>query len=362
MRAALSVLGEMAQAIKKPGFEKLAKFFYPTVLQILGDGAKQNRDDALRCSQAFAANASLSTTLSAAAAALTGEKDSAALRREVLTFLNEHMAAGTPQEFAAAGDGLQSLIRPVLVCVLDRQGDVRKLADAAVAVIAKYVAYASFEPHLEKYNPAQKDALAKVLAKYYKAPTTTTAPLTPSSELKAAKRTSSRLPSSRQSAPSTPTKSAAESTAKSPRKREPARTAQLGLLLVDPARKLERSKVAAFYDPKVLGAVAGRQSLRDYLKSGPLAEPAAAAQMFSLDPAVLAQALTEFTALVAKNPAAAASSSDLLIVWCVTAVMGDADDSVATKSCALLVKHTRNTTQQQHFFVVVVVVVIHLST
>lgn len=299
------------------------------MLQILGDGAKQNRDDALRCAQAFADNMQLAATLSASAAALVGEKDSPALRREVLAFLNERLAtaeaaaAGPSQEFSSAGDGLQAIIRPALACAIDKQGDVRKLAETTLSVVAKRVPYASFEPHLERYAPSQKSALENVLAKFYGSIGPKASALAKSARRVPAKASVSQ----RITAPDTRPPSKARKEAQS-------------LLLVDSAQKAGRSKSKAFYDAKLLGSVAGRQNLRDCLRNGVLADPSATAQMFSQDPSVLAQALAEFAALVSKFPAPAANSSDLLVLWCVTAVIGDVEDNaVYANSFTLLVNN-----------------------
>lgn len=356
VRATLSVLYEIALAIKKPNFDKHAKLFYSTVLQILGDGTKQNRDDALRCAQAFADNSHLSTTLSSAAAALLGEKDSPALRREVLTFLNERLAVATPQEFSAAGDGLQAIIRPALACALDKQGDVRKLAEVTLSVVAKHVPHSSFEHHLERYTPSQKDVLAKILAKFYKpAPSTTTTtassttanassavPSSPSSSslLKSVRKSPIKRPVTQQQqqqqhATASPKPRGDQEGRASPSKKEQ------GLLLVDPVQKAMRSKSKALYDARMLGSVAGRQNLRDFLKGGLLADPSETAQMFSQDSSVLAQTLTGFLTLVDRYPTSAANSSDLLIMWSVTTVMSDTvNDPVFINSFALLVKNT----------------------
>lgn len=321
---------ELAVAIGKPNFEKLGKSLYPTVLQILGDGAKQNRDDALRCAQAFADSMQLAATLSASAAALVGEKDSPALRREVLAFLNERLASAAEataepsQEFSSAGDGLQAIIRPALACAIDKQGDVRKLAETTLSVVAKRVSYASFEPHLERYAPSQKSALENVLAKFYG-------------------NNGPKASALAKSARRMPAKTSVSQRITAPATRPPppkARKEAQGLLLVDSAQKAGRSKSKAFYDAKLLGSVAGRQNLRDCLKSGVLADPAATAQMFSQDPSVLAQALAEFAALVSKFPAPAANSSDLLVLWCVTAVIGDVENNaVYSNSFTLLVNN-----------------------
>ena len=361
VRATLGVLYEIALAIKKPNFDKNARYFYSTVLQILGDGAKQNRDDALRCAQAFADATHLSTTLSSAAAALVGEKDSPALRREVLAFLNERLAASSssssPQEFSAAGDGLQAIIRPALACALDKQGDVRKLAETTLSVVAKHVPYASFEPHLERYTPSQKEALTKILTKFYKpTPSITTASTTSTTTASSTSVTSNSIPPSPSSSSSSLLKSVRKSPAKrpvqgtaspKPRVDQEARASpskkEQGLLLVDPVQKAMRSKSRALYDGRMLGSVAGRQNLRDFLKGGLLADPSETAQMFSQDSSVLAQTLTEFLTLVDRYPTSAANSSDLLVMWSVTTVMSDTvNDPVFINSFALLVNINKN--------------------
>lgn len=349
VRATLGVLYELALAIKKPFFEKNVKYFYSTVLQILGDGNKQNRDDALRCARAFADNSQLSTTLSASASALVGDKDSPVLRREVLTFLNERITVAAFQEFSSAGDGLQAIIRPALACALDKQGDVRKLAETTLSVVAKHVSYSSFELHLEKYPSSQKETLSSILDRFYnptpKKPASGSA--SPSVLPRSVKRSPIK-PSVSQRITSSPIKtSVSQRITSSPLKansgqdpRSPAkRKAQgQGLLLVDSVQKAMRSKSKAFYDAKMLGSVAGRQTLRDYLRGELLADSSMSAQMFSQDPMVLAQTLADFITLVDKYPTSAANSSDLLIMWCVTVVMGDVTNgTVFDNSFSLLV-------------------------
>ncbi|GAA6061591.1 hypothetical protein JCM10212_004341 [Sporobolomyces blumeae] len=153
----LDIIARLATGMGRPFGEKLSRHFAPAIVQVLADQKANIR-------------AAGTTTLSAIADAsglehLVGsfdkplEANNPVQRKEILSWIEERFKDSD----AVADLDLASLASPVLGCLEDRSGDVRKSATAILPVIVASAGYNYVMDMVQKLKPASRSTVLPIV-------------------------------------------------------------------------------------------------------------------------------------------------------------------------------------------------------
>ena len=131
---AAKVIGQVATAMGPP-FEKQVKGLLPTLLKVLSDNKPQVRTALTEALDASAPETGLESLLPHIGEALKPEGP--ILRKDLLTWLSFRFKADSK----VTKEGVAQLLRPVIQCLNDRSGDVRKAAQVSFPPIVAVLGY-----------------------------------------------------------------------------------------------------------------------------------------------------------------------------------------------------------------------------
>lgn len=172
LTTALYTISLLGQATG-PQFDKSAKIVIPAILANLADNKKPIRDAALQTMDSLVPDITLDPFVSFLPAAMA--LDSSNGRKEVLQWLMKQLPAFKPK----AATDLTQFIKPLLVCLQDKQGDVRHLAEQVLGETVKTVGVDAVKRECKDLKPAVQQQLNPVLEKL-RGPAKASATLKPS--------------------------------------------------------------------------------------------------------------------------------------------------------------------------------------
>ncbi|KAL2612993.1 hypothetical protein R1flu_024685 [Riccia fluitans] len=126
----LATFGKIAQAMG-PSFEKCFKVVYADVLKCLGDNKKMMREAAVKTLDAWLAVLQMSKMLSSLSPALLDTKLCADGRKDMFDWFARNVAGADDKK------EVLSLIKPLLIGVQDKSGEVRKAAEGLLIEVVK---------------------------------------------------------------------------------------------------------------------------------------------------------------------------------------------------------------------------------
>lgn len=206
---ALDLCGAFAEAVGTP-FEKHVKHLVPSVFITLSDNKIQVRQAALKALDRFLLVSPLNAFISSIGPALC--PDSPNTRKELLTW--SAAALSRQPQGSVNKDDLLDVVGPVVGCLQDRSGDVRKSAQAMVNAMSEHVSVDSIRKACSDQQPKLLPTLMPLLEAVRKnAPVNnsvnsqiSSASVQTSQTSQANPRTPQRASSVRQPRPSTPIK------------------------------------------------------------------------------------------------------------------------------------------------------------
>lgn len=134
--SALEILGVLATSIGKP-FDKSSRFISASVIGCLSDNKVSVRGAAIGCLDAFVNACGIESMLGFVGSALMTEQS--IMRKELLKWVVEKFDAGILKD--KKNVELVGLVHPTLVCLGDRNGDVRKSAVDFLRHLIGFVGY-----------------------------------------------------------------------------------------------------------------------------------------------------------------------------------------------------------------------------
>lgn len=155
---ALSIIQKIALGMGKP-FEKYVKALVPGVAGIASDQKANVRASAVTTLDAMA-TACEGVDMLASSLAVALESPNPTLRSTVLEWLNVFLAEKIPP---SASTDLAALASPVVSSLEDRNGDVRKNAQALLPYIIASAGYDYVESKTDKLKPAAKSTVLPIL-------------------------------------------------------------------------------------------------------------------------------------------------------------------------------------------------------
>lgn len=150
---ALDIVSRLAAGMGKPFGEKLSRTFAGPVAQVLADQKANIRAGGVSTLSAMADAAGLEPLVGSFDKAL--EANNPLQRKELLGWLEERFK----DEDATAGLDLTPLVGPLLPCLEDRSGDVRKSATAILPVVIAKAGYNTVMDAVAKLKPASKSTV-----------------------------------------------------------------------------------------------------------------------------------------------------------------------------------------------------------
>ncbi|CAG8507139.1 14043_t:CDS:10, partial [Dentiscutata heterogama] len=132
---ALDICGKLATAMGKP-FDRYAKMLVGPVTAVLTDQKATVRGSAIGCLDCLAAATGLDPMVSSFATSLSSENP--LLRKDLLSWLADRLKDADEKKTLP---DLQPLVPPILSCLQDRNGDVRKAAQSCLGPIVKSAGY-----------------------------------------------------------------------------------------------------------------------------------------------------------------------------------------------------------------------------
>lgn len=153
----LDIIQKIALGMNKP-FEKHVRLFVQGVASITSDQKANVRTSAIATLDAMASSCEAIDLLVAPLAASL-ESTNPTLRSNVLEWINSFLQKTPP----SSSTDLSPLASPVITCLEDRNGDVRKNAQALLPSIISNTSYDFVESKTDKLKPAAKNSILPVL-------------------------------------------------------------------------------------------------------------------------------------------------------------------------------------------------------
>eukprot|EP01133_Synstelium_polycarpum_P011911 gene11911-13877_t len=141
-------------------FDKAAKTLLPGILALLADSKKPIRDAALSAMSTLADDLGLDAFVPSLAAPLSLE--SAVSRKEALAWTIAHM------DLLKSTAELPLLARPIVLCLQDKNAEVRSLSETLISHIYPYITADQFKREQRDVKSANLGAIQVVLDKFYK--------------------------------------------------------------------------------------------------------------------------------------------------------------------------------------------------
>ncbi|CAG8557067.1 17160_t:CDS:10, partial [Dentiscutata erythropus] len=132
---ALDICGKLATAMGKP-FDRYTKMLVGPVTAVLTDQKATVRGSAIGCLDCLATANGLDPMVSSFATSLSSENP--LLRKDLLSWLSDRLKDADEKKTLP---DLQPLVPPILSCLQDRNGDVRKAAQSCLGPIVKSAGY-----------------------------------------------------------------------------------------------------------------------------------------------------------------------------------------------------------------------------
>ncbi|GAA6054178.1 hypothetical protein JCM3770_002818 [Rhodotorula araucariae] len=154
---ALDIVARLATGMGRPFGEKLARMFAGPVAQVLADQKANIRAAGVATLSAMADAAGLEPLVGAFDKPL--EANNPLQRKELLAWLEERFKVAD----ALDGVDLAPLAGPVLPCLEDRNGDVRKFATAILPAIIAKAGYGTVMDAVAKLKPASKSTALPIV-------------------------------------------------------------------------------------------------------------------------------------------------------------------------------------------------------
>ena len=155
---ALGIVAKVATGMGRP-FEKHAKALSSAVATVCADQKATTRSAGLATLGAMADAAGLDSMYAGLATAL--ESLNPILRSSILAWLAERLQADPP----SAGADLAPLAAPILACLEDRNGDVRKAAGVILPFVVANAGFDFVMDHTSKLRPASKATIIPLIEK-----------------------------------------------------------------------------------------------------------------------------------------------------------------------------------------------------
>lgn len=131
---AAKVIGQVATAMGPP-FEKQVKGILPSLIKVLSDNKPQVRTAATEALDSIVPETGMESLLPHIAEALKPEGP--ILRKDLLTWLGPKLKADSK----VTKEGVSQLLKPLILCLNDRSGDVRKAAQLSFPPVVAVVGY-----------------------------------------------------------------------------------------------------------------------------------------------------------------------------------------------------------------------------
>lgn len=156
--AALDLLGAIAAAVGKP-YEKQGRTLVGPICSCINNPKSQNRIAAIGALSKMADQGGLSYLIAPIATSLTLELP--LLRKDLLKWLSERLASvkTSPSE-------LNPLTEPLMLCLQDKNLDVRKGAQACLGIVVENIGYASAKEKCSSLKASMQPAVQQVLDSY----------------------------------------------------------------------------------------------------------------------------------------------------------------------------------------------------
>lgn len=154
--SALDILATLATSMGRP-FEKYAKQIASSISGCLADNKIHVRTAALSALDAFKSKCSLDSFVGTLSQALVA--DQPLLRKDLLKWLGDSFEASS-----ANLPDLSQFVHPILLCIQDRNVEVRKNAQVVLGFVVQYVGYDSVrEKSEELFRGAQLQTIAPII-------------------------------------------------------------------------------------------------------------------------------------------------------------------------------------------------------
>jgi len=168
-KAAITLCGEIAVAMGKP-FEKHAKVMLPSIIALLGDNNAPTKDSAIEVLKMAATSGVPSPLIASLFAQSLLDNPNSSFRAPAVDFLS-WMICGeskipwspTPQEV----ESLKPLVRPMLLCALDKIHETRTKSESIVEQLAKSVGapFITKTVGAAEFKPAMQQTLQPLLTR-----------------------------------------------------------------------------------------------------------------------------------------------------------------------------------------------------